>query len=80
MGIELRESYFELSLKRNSLDLCVISIFMCSGKIVYREGEIEGNEKKTRRIILRKDSLAFEIGWMEDKDGYRGISYFNNSY
>ena len=31
-------------------------------------------------FLIRKDSLDFEIGWREDKDGYVFIYSFNNSY
>lgn len=83
MGVKLRESFyflfFDFLLKEINLT-CVFSIVVCSGKILYREGEIEGNEKRTGGFILRKDSLAFGIGYREDNERYRFICSFNSSY
>lgn len=31
-------------------------------------------------FLVRKDNLAFEIGWREGKGGYRFIYSFNNRY
>lgn len=81
VGVELRESFFYFLLKQIDLT-CVLSAFLCAqGKLFIERERLKGMRRKPEDLFLvRKDSLAFEIGWREDKDGYRFIYSSNSSY